>query len=86
MLLDRAKLDFLTHHGRTASYLTSVCTGSLALAAAGLLDGYRAATHWATREQLARFGVEVSSERVCIDESIARTVSRALEQRAAQNP
>ncbi|MBI0294251.1 DJ-1/PfpI family protein [Streptomyces sp. PRKS01-29] len=67
VLLDRTKLDFLADHGRTAAYITSVCTGSLVLAAAGLLDGYRAATHWATREQLARFGVEVSSERVCID-------------------
>ncbi|MBB4785604.1 DJ-1/PfpI family protein [Streptomyces rapamycinicus] len=67
VLLDRAKAEFLSHHGRTASYITSVCTGSLVLAAAGLLDGYRAATHWATRDQLARFGVEVSDERVCVD-------------------
>jgi len=44
-----------------------VCSGSVVLAAAGLLDGYRAATHWAMREQLARFGVEVSEERVCVD-------------------
>ncbi|MGW2329273.1 DJ-1/PfpI family protein [Streptomyces sp. NPDC001700] len=47
--------------------MTSVCTGSLALAAAWLLDGYRAATHWSTRDHLARLGVEVSTERVCID-------------------
>ena len=44
-----------------------MCSGSVVLAAAGLLDGYRAATHWAMREQLARFGVEVSEERVCVD-------------------
>ncbi len=67
VLLDRAKVEFIAAHGRTASYITSVCTGSLVLAAAGLLDGYRAATHWATRDQLARFGVEVSDERVCVD-------------------
>ncbi|GGP43383.1 DJ-1/PfpI family protein [Saccharothrix coeruleofusca] len=62
----RAKLDFLTARADTP-YITSVCTGSLVLAAAGLLDGYRAATHWATRHHLARLGVEVSTERVCVD-------------------
>jgi cyclohexyl-isocyanide hydratase len=67
VILDRAKVDFLAERGATASYVTSVCTGSLVLAAAGLLDGYRAATHWSTREQLARLGVEVSEERVCVD-------------------
>ncbi|WP_051885846.1 DJ-1/PfpI family protein [Streptomyces hygroscopicus] len=71
VLLDQAKIDFLVDRGRTASYITSVCTGSLVLAAAGLLDGYRAATHWATRAQLARFGVEVSYERVCVDRNRA---------------
>ncbi|HEX4360256.1 MAG TPA: DJ-1/PfpI family protein [Pseudonocardia sp.] len=67
VLLDRARLAFLADRGATASYVTSVCSGSVVLAAAGLLDGYRAATHWAMREQLARFGVEVSEERVCLD-------------------
>jgi cyclohexyl-isocyanide hydratase len=67
VLLDRARLAFLAERAATASYITSVCTGSLVLAAAGLLDGYRAATHWATRGHLARLGVEVSDERVCID-------------------
>lgn len=67
VILDRAKLDFMAQRGATASYVTSVCTGSLVLAAAGLLDGYRAATHWGMRDQLARFGVEVSEERVCAD-------------------
>ncbi|HEY1971297.1 MAG TPA: DJ-1/PfpI family protein [Pseudonocardia sp.] len=67
VLLDDNRLAFLADRGATASYVTSVCSGSVVLAAAGLLDGYRASTHWAMREQLALFGVEVSEERVCID-------------------
>lgn len=47
--------------------MTSVCTGSLVLAAAGLLDGYRAATHWMAREFLEMLGVEVSTERVPVN-------------------
>ena len=60
-------LDFLQECGKTAKYITSVCTGSLILAAAGLLQGYRAACHWAFREQLALFGVDVGTERVVVD-------------------
>ncbi|MCA1196128.1 DJ-1/PfpI family protein [Saccharopolyspora sp. 6V] len=67
LLSDAAVLEFLADRGRTAGYVTSVCTGSMVLAAAGLLDGHRAATHWATRELLAGLGVEVSAERVCED-------------------
>jgi cyclohexyl-isocyanide hydratase len=44
-----------------------VCTGSLLLAAAGLLTGYRAACHWASRDQLAWFGAEPVAERVVFD-------------------
>jgi cyclohexyl-isocyanide hydratase len=47
--------------------VTSVCTGSLLLAAAGLLEGYRATSHWASRDQLAWFGVEPVAERVVFD-------------------
>lgn len=47
--------------------MTSVCTGSLILAAAGLLDGYRAATHWATYRVLNELGVEGVHDRVVID-------------------
>src|SRR5262249_27534382 len=67
VMTDRARLGFLAERGSTARYVTSVCTGSLVLAAAGLLNGYRAATHWSTRHHLARLGVEVSGERVCVD-------------------
>ncbi|WP_212990737.1 DJ-1/PfpI family protein [Actinoplanes auranticolor] len=67
LLRDRRKLDFLADRGAKAQYVASVCMGAIVLAAAGLLDGYRAATHWATRGELARLGIEVSTERVCID-------------------
>lgn len=60
-------LEFLRKQGSTAKFITSVCGGSILLAKAGLLEGYRAATHWASREQLAALGVEVSTERVAID-------------------
>ena len=50
-----------------AKFITSVCTGSLVLGAAGLLKGYRAATHWTAVEALPYFGASVSRERVCID-------------------
>jgi cyclohexyl-isocyanide hydratase len=66
-MLDRAALQFLRDRAPTSRYVTSVCSGALVLAAAGLLNGYRAATHWATREALAMFDVEVLEERVVID-------------------
>ncbi len=50
-----------------ARYVTSVCTGSLILGAAGLLAGRRAACHWAWRAHLAAFGAIASDERVCRD-------------------
>ena len=61
-------LDTLARIGQQASYVTSVCSGSLILAAARLLDGYRANTHWAYREVLASYpGVELADGRVVID-------------------
>jgi cyclohexyl-isocyanide hydratase len=64
---DAEILAFLRHQGRTAKFITSVCAGSHFLAKAGLLEGYRAATHWAARPQLAALGIEVGTERVVID-------------------
>jgi cyclohexyl-isocyanide hydratase len=64
---DRATLDWLKQVGESAQWVTSVCTGSLLLAAAGLLEGYRATCHWASRDQLAFFGVEPVAERVVFD-------------------
>jgi cyclohexyl-isocyanide hydratase len=60
-------LAFLRKQGSTAKFITSVCGGSVFLAKSGLLFGYRAATHWAMRQQLAKLGVEVGTERIVID-------------------
>jgi cyclohexyl-isocyanide hydratase len=64
---DQEVLEFLAAQGARARYVTSVCVGSLILAAAGLLDGYTAACHWLWRDQLAMLGVRVSAERVVVD-------------------
>lgn len=53
--------------GESAAYVTSVCTGSLILAAAGLLKGKRAGSHWAYRELLAPFGAIPDDARVVRD-------------------
>lgn len=67
VMKDRDILNFLKQQSNNARYTTSVCTGSLILAAANLLQGYKATCHWAFCEQLALFGVKVVSERVVID-------------------
>lgn len=64
---DTAITAFLRDRGSRATWITSVCTGSLILGAAGLLDGYRAATYWSAGDHLAQFGATISQERVCID-------------------
>jgi len=64
---DEETLDWLRQVATGAEWVTSVCTGSLVLAAAGLLTDYRAACHWASREQLAWFGVEPVADRVVFD-------------------
>jgi transcriptional regulator GlxA family with amidase domain len=56
--------------GATARYLTSVCTGSLILGAAGFLTGRRAACHWAWRELLPVFGAIVDEGRIVRDGNI----------------
>lgn len=67
LMEDGEVLAFLRQQSREAAYVTSVCTGSLVLGAAGLLKGYRAATHWSAREALPYFDAILSEERVCID-------------------
>src|SRR4051812_1643366 len=64
-MLDKEILDFLARAGSTARYITSVCTGSVILGMAGLLEGYRAATHWGFYAPLEAMGAEPSFERVC---------------------
>lgn len=67
LMADAVVLDFLRRQAATARFVTSVCTGSLVLAAAGLLAGYRATCHWMSLEQLALFGAEPVVERVVVD-------------------
>jgi putative intracellular protease/amidase len=60
-------LDWLRAVHETSTWTTSVCTGSLILAAAGLLDGKRATSHWLALEELGRLGATPVAERVVFD-------------------
>jgi cyclohexyl-isocyanide hydratase len=64
---DPRVVSFVKDRGSRARYVTSVCTGSLVLGAAGLLDGKRATSHWVTLPLLAQFGATPVSERVVRD-------------------
>lgn len=66
-MLNDAFLDEIKRLAWGARYVTSVCTGSLVLAAAGLLTGKKAGCHWAWRDQLALFGAIPTAERVVRD-------------------
>ena len=67
MMEDEALLLFLRARAADARYVTSICTGALVLGAAGLLQGYRATTHWLSQDILVLFGAEPVDERVVID-------------------
>lgn len=67
MMEDKEVLDFLAEKGKTARFVTSVCTGSLVIGAAGLLDGYKATSHWATRDVLKDLGAIPTKGRVVVD-------------------
>jgi len=67
LMTDPETLDFLRRQAETARYVTSVCTGSLVLGAAGVVKGYRSACHWAWREMLSDFGAIPVAERVVRD-------------------
>lgn len=67
MVEDEETLAFLRAVSADARYVTSVCTGSLILAAAGLLTGYRATSHWAFRHLLEAYGAIPDDGRTVID-------------------
>jgi len=62
-----ATLRFLKDRGSRAKFVTSVCTGSLVLGAAGLLTGYKATSHWATIPVLPTFGADATEGRIVRD-------------------
>lgn len=64
---DEDILEWIRSVTADATWITSVCTGSLILGAAGLLDGKQATTHWAAIELLAGYGAEPVRERVVVD-------------------
>lgn len=67
-MADKEVVDFIGKLGQNAEYVASVCTGSLILAEAGLLDGYQATTHWAYKKFLRQYElVEVVDGRVVSD-------------------
>ncbi len=67
MMEDPDVLTFLASRGKTARYVTSVCTGALILGAAGLLKGYKATSYWSTRDVLSIFGAIPTEGRVVVD-------------------
>jgi cyclohexyl-isocyanide hydratase len=69
-MLDSELLAFVREQATKARFVTSVCSGALILGAAGLLDGRRAATHWASVDFLPSFGATPSKERVCVDGNV----------------
>lgn len=67
VIQDEVALQFLRDQAAAAKYITSVCTGSLALGAAGLLNGKRATSHWAYTSLLEKFGATHEKGRVVQD-------------------
>lgn len=70
LMEDEEALGFLRKQAADAEFVTSVCTGSLVLAAAGLLKGKRATSHWAAIENLALLGAIPVREKIVIDGNI----------------
>jgi cyclohexyl-isocyanide hydratase len=70
LMEDETVLEFLRSQARGAKYVTSVCTGSLVLGAAGLLKGKRATSHWAAIEHLRPLGAIPVSDKVVMDGNV----------------
>jgi transcriptional regulator GlxA family with amidase domain len=70
LIEDERVLDWLRNVAQQARWTTSVCTGSLVLGAAGLLEGKRATCHWLYLERLREFGAQPTSERVVEDGTV----------------
>lgn len=67
VIADDEAMAWVQAIGADATWVTSVCTGSLILGAAGLLDGYRAGCHWAQRDMLPLFGAIPVDARTVVD-------------------
>ncbi|CAO3351504.1 DJ-1/PfpI family protein [Azospirillum melinis] len=70
LMTDDEVLQFLSLRAQSVRWLVGICTGTLVLGAAGLLQGRRAGTHWNSRHYLPRFGAEPSDKRVEVDGSL----------------
>ena len=66
-MTDSPLLDWLVEADKTSTWTTSVCTGALILAAAGLLTGRQATTYWLAMDELARLGAKTQHERYVFD-------------------
>ena len=71
LMSDEETLGFLQQRAANAKWITSVCTGALVLGAAGLLEGYKATTHWAAVDLLQNFGATHTEGRYVIDRNRA---------------
>ena len=67
LMRDPRVLDWLRSAHHSSRWTTSVCTGSLVLGAAGILDGVKATSHWAFVDRLSAFGARPTGERVVQD-------------------
>ena len=67
MMEDPEVINFLIEQGKSSKYITSVCTGSFILGAAGLLNGYRATSYWSMIDNLREFGAIPVRGRVVVD-------------------